>query len=199
MPTIRMEPPGRERRCSHRHRPPQAGEPRDARRPDGAVPGLFHDGRGVQEDPIMSVSPGGGSTDDASRLNRHPTGRNADHRAGPHIPPGMKVTRSCAIRPANTVPFRCASRSGAGLKAPTGRLASVPFRAAPSGWVASPRDGTFAATGTSFRSSLRFGRNTPGPVLPVGAPPSRALSAGRLARQFSRWGPGAHATSPTGC
>ena len=28
------------------------------------------------------------------------------------------------------------------------------------------------------RSSLRFGRNTPGPVLPVGAPPSRALSAG---------------------
>ena len=33
----------------------------------------------------------------------------------------------------------------------------------------------------SRRSSLRFGRNTPGPVLPVGAPPSRALSAGRLA------------------
>ena len=31
----------------------------------------------------------------------------------------------------------------------------------------------------SRRSSLRFGRNTPGPVLPVGAPPSRALSAGR--------------------
>ena len=31
------------------------------------------------------------------------------------------------------------------------------------------------------RSSLRFGRNTPGPVLPVGAPLSRALSAGRLA------------------
>ena len=28
------------------------------------------------------------------------------------------------------------------------------------------------------RSSLRFSRNTPGPVLPVGAPPSRALSAG---------------------
>ena len=33
----------------------------------------------------------------------------------------------------------------------------------------------------SHRSSLRFGRNTSGPVLPVGAPPSRALSAGRLA------------------
>ena len=33
----------------------------------------------------------------------------------------------------------------------------------------------------SRRSSLRFGRNTLGPVLPVGAPPSRALSAGRLA------------------
>ena len=31
------------------------------------------------------------------------------------------------------------------------------------------------------RSALRFGRNTLGPVLPVGAPPSRALSAGRLA------------------
>ncbi len=33
----------------------------------------------------------------------------------------------------------------------------------------------------SLRSALRFGRNTPGPVLPVGAPPSRALSARRLA------------------
>ncbi len=43
------------------------------------------------------------------------------------------------------------------------------------------------------RSSLRFGRNTPGPVLPVGAPPSRALSAGRLP------GLGAHAGSTTGC
>ena len=45
----------------------------------------------------------------------------------------------------------------------------------------------------SRRSSLRFGRNTPGPVLPVGAPPSRALSAGRLARL------GAHVGSTTGC
>ena len=45
----------------------------------------------------------------------------------------------------------------------------------------------------SRRSSLRFGRNTLGPVLPVGAPPSRALSAGRLA------GLGAHAGSTTGC
>ena len=44
----------------------------------------------------------------------------------------------------------------------------------------------------SRRSSLRFGRNTPGPVLPVGAPPSRALSAGRLP------GLGAHARSTTG-
>ena len=33
------------------------------------------------------------------------------------------------------------------------------------------------------RSSLRFGRNT------RGIPPSRALSAGRLTGQFSRWGP----------
>ena len=45
----------------------------------------------------------------------------------------------------------------------------------------------------SRRSSLRFGRNTLGPVLPVGAPPSRALSAGRLT------GLGAHAGSTTGC
>ena len=45
----------------------------------------------------------------------------------------------------------------------------------------------------SRRSSLRFGRNTLGPVLPVGAPPSRALSAGRLA------GLGAHVGSTTGC
>ncbi len=45
----------------------------------------------------------------------------------------------------------------------------------------------------SRRSSLRFGRNTRGPVLPVGAPPSRALSAGCLA------GLGAHVGSTTGC
>ncbi len=41
----------------------------------------------------------------------------------------------------------------------------------------------------SRRSSLRFGRNTPGPVLPVGAPPSRALSAGRLASLRAHVGP----------
>ena len=38
-------------------------------------------------------------------------------------------------------------------------------------------------TGTSFRSSLRFGRNTPG------IPPSRALSAGRLAPSSPGGGP----------
>ena len=43
----------------------------------------------------------------------------------------------------------------------------------------------------SRRSSLRFGRNTLGPVLPVGAPPSRALSVGRLP------GLGAHVGSTT--
>ena len=43
------------------------------------------------------------------------------------------------------------------------------------------------------RSALRFGRNTLGPVLPVGAPPSRALSAGRLPAL------GAHPGSTTGC
>ena len=46
------------------------------------------------------------------------------------------------------------------------------------------------------RSSLRFGRNTPGPVLPVGAPPSSALAAGRLAPTGrtgrSRRSPGFH-------
>ena len=46
------------------------------------------------------------------------------------------------------------------------------------------------------RSALRFGRITPGPVLPVGAPPSRALSAGRLAPTGrtgrSRRSPGFH-------
>ena len=41
--------------------------------------------------------------------------------------------------------------------------------------------------------ALRFGRNTPGPVLPVGAPPSRALSAGRLPALGARPG------STTGC
>ena len=46
------------------------------------------------------------------------------------------------------------------------------------------------------RSALRFGRNTPGPVLPVGAPPSRASSGGRLAPTGrtgrSRRSPGFH-------
>ena len=57
----------------------------------------------------------------------------------------------------------------------------------------------------SRRSSLRFGRNTPGPVLPVGAPPSRALSAGpppgELAPpgELGLTGLGAHAGSTTGC
>ena len=46
---------------------------------------------------------------------------------------------------------------------------------------------------SSRRSALRFGRNTLGPVLPVGAPPSHALSAGRLTRL------GAPATLSTGC
>ena len=48
-------------------------------------------------------------------------------------------------------------------------------------------------TGALRRSALRFGRNTLGPVLPVGAPPSRALSAGRLTAL------GAHPGSTTGC
>ena len=57
----------------------------------------------------------------------------------------------------------------------------------------------------SLRSALRFGRNTPGPVLPVGAPPSRALSAGpppgELAPpgELGLTGLGAHAGSTTGC
>ena len=57
----------------------------------------------------------------------------------------------------------------------------------------------------SLRSALRFGRNTPGPVLPVGAPPSRALSAGPppggLAPpgELGLPGLGAHVGSTTGC
>ena len=43
------------------------------------------------------------------------------------------------------------------------------------------------------------GPNRSWAFLPVGAPPSRALSAGRLTGQFSRWGPGAHPTLSTGC
>ena len=49
------------------------------------------------------------------------------------------------------------------------------------------------------RSSLRFGRNTPGPVLPVGAPPSRALSAGPPPGELGLASLGAHATLSTGC
>ncbi len=57
----------------------------------------------------------------------------------------------------------------------------------------------------SLRSALRFGRNTPGPVLPVGAPPSRGLSAGpppgELAPpgELGLTGLGAHPGSTTGC
>ncbi len=177
----------RERRCSHRHRPAQRGEtayfpvprwrtsrhlPHPAerhagleRRPpaglareretsaDDAAPcqrefptlsqprmaqllttppypgaAPFHDRRGVQASPIMGVSPRGGSTGDASRLNRP------------------------------------ASRG----------------------------------------SQLRFGRITPGPVLPVGAPPSRALSAGPPPGELAPPGElglarlGAHVGSTTG-
>ena len=48
-------------------------------------------------------------------------------------------------------------------------------------------------------SSLRFGRNTLGPVLPVGAPPSRALSAGPPPGELGLNALGAHATLSTGC
>ena len=60
-------------------------------------------------------------------------------------------------------------------------------------------------TGASLRLSLRFGRNTLGPVFPVGAPPSRALSAGPPPGGLAPPGElglpalGAHATLSTGC
>ena len=95
----------------------QSRMPRPLTAPPTRGRAFLHARRGVREDPIMRVFPGGGSAGDASRLNH-----------------------------------------------------------------ASTR-----------RSSLRFGRNTLGPVLPVGAPPSRAFSAGRLTSL------GAHATSSTGC
>ena len=145
--------------------------------PAGASPPGNHSRSGG----TARLAPRFGAAGDASRLNRPPTGRNPHDWVRLHTPPVMKKARGCAIRVPGTVPLRCASRSGAGLK--TG----VPFPAAPSAWLASLRDCTYTATGTSFRSSLRFGRNTPG------IPLSRALSAGRLAPL------GAHATLPTGC
>ena len=48
-------------------------------------------------------------------------------------------------------------------------------------------------------SQLRFGRITPGPVLPVGAPPSRALSAGPPPGELGLARLGAHMGSTTGC
>ena len=51
----------------------------------------------------------------------------------------------------------------------------------------------------SRRSSLRFGRNTSGPVLPVGAPPSRALSAARLAPTGRTGALGARPTLSADC
>ena len=74
----------------------------------------------------------------------HPTPSdtaNAHDRVRLHTPPVMKKARGCAIRVPGTVPLRCASRSGAGLK--TG----VPFPAAPSAWLASLRDCTYTAIG----------------------------------------------------
>ena len=118
--------------------------------------------------PTRPSSPGGGSAGDPSRPN-----------AGDVTRPSSPGGGSPAIHPLNRVAARRSSLPGihSGARPPRRsrgfhhRLNRVAAR----------------------RSSLRFGRNTLGPVLPVGAPPSRALSAGRLP------GLGAHLGSTTGC
>ena len=75
--------------------------------------------------------------------------------------------------------------------------------------VVSPRGGSADDASRLNRpasrgSQLRFGRNTPGPVLPMGAPPSRALSAGPPPGELAPPGElglarlGAHVGSTTG-
>ena len=141
-------------------------------------------------------SPGGGSAGDPSRL-RHSAARRSSLRfgrntPGPVLPVGAPPSRALsAVRLADL---------GAHVTSPTGCSQPVDEVTRPS----SPGGGSSADSSrlnraAAPRSSLRFGRNTLGPVLPVGAPPSRALSAGRLAPTGRLVALGARATSPTGC
>ena len=100
----------------------------------------------------------------------------------PEPPPHRENWRFAALCVAFRSKYTRASSPGGGSsltrlvsRTPTGRTGPHP------GWR-----WRFAALG--------FGRNTPGPVLPVGAPPSRALSAGPPPGEL-----GAHPGSTTGC
>ena len=120
--------------------------------------------------PTRPSSPGGGSAGDPSRLNRVASRRSSlrfgRNTPGPVLPVGAPPSRALSAGPP---PGELAPPGELGLGlAPPGERPSALTRVPP------PAVHRVAAR----RSSLRFGRNTPGPVLPVGAPSSRALSAG---------------------
>ena len=94
---------------------------------------------------------------------RAPTGSNLHDRVRLHTPPVMDVTRRGAIRVPGTVPFRCAARSGAGLKTgvPCRQYRHPPSppltacgetHAAFDGRCIPPETGRFAALIVAFRS-----------------------------------------------
>ena len=129
--------------------------------------------------PTRPSSPGGGSAGDPSRLTA-----------------SLRAAHRCVSVEIHPGQF---SRWGLLPHAPCQPGASPP----PGDWPASaltrvPPPAVHRVA-SSRRSSLRFGRNTLGPVLPVGAPPSRALSAGRLAPTGRLASLGAHPGSTTGC
>ncbi len=103
--------------------------------------------------PARPSSPGGGSAGDPSRLTA-----------------SLRAAHRCA-----SVEIRCAS----GQFSRWGLLPHAPCQPGASPASALTQVPPQAVHhSASRRSSLRFGRNTLGPVLPVGAPPSRASSAG---------------------
>ena len=122
---------------------------------------------------------------------RKPEPRRDGGRVAPPPVPSAPGSTRC-LRPAPET--RAKKGWGSGGPAPR------PFRSGVYA-VLAPRSGNErrCIPAAPLRSSLRFGRNTPGPVLPVGAPPSRALSAGRLAPTGRTAALGAHADFATGC
>ncbi len=155
----------------------------------GAVP--FHDRRGVQEDPIMRVSPGKAGTavrqGRGRRVARCPDGatlHSANLRGDPW--PGLRHGRQqhCAFRPpaAGGADRRSAFQAVPALL--LGRRYAVSVRCIPAKQPvmkptrpSSPGGGSAGDPSrlnrvASRRSSLRFGRNT------LGIPPSRACQPG---------------------
>ena len=140
-------------------------------------------------------SPGGGSSL-ARLVSRAPTGRTGPHRARRSRGFHHRLF-TASLRAAH----RCVSVGiHSGQFSRWGLLPHAPCQPGASPASALTRVPPPAVHHSALRrSSLRFGRNTLGPVLPVGAPPSRALSAGPPPGELGLTGLGAHLGSTTGC